>query len=72
MVMPGDVTVSEALLPRPDEALNTGRMPELLPVGDQFSCRPRGERKRTFDAIIITPRPSRTGPYRRHWLGRTE
>ena len=32
MVMPGDVTVSEALLPRLDEALNTGRMPELLPV----------------------------------------
>ena len=28
-----DVTVSEALLPRLDEALNTGRMPELLPVG---------------------------------------
>ena len=26
---PGDVTVGEALLPRLDEALNTGRMPDL-------------------------------------------
>ena len=43
MVMPGDVTVSEALLPRLDEALNTVRMPDLLPGAGPYRCRPRGE-----------------------------
>ena len=43
MVLPGDVTVSEALLPRLDEALNTVRMPDLLPGAGPYRCRPRGE-----------------------------
>ena len=40
MVLPGDVTVSEALLPRLDEALNTGRMPGLLPGGGAIPLPP--------------------------------
>ena len=40
MVLPGDVTVSEALLPRLDEALNTGRMPDLLPGGGAIPLPP--------------------------------
>ena len=40
MVMPGDVTVGEALLPRLDDALNTGRMPDLLPGGVAIPLRP--------------------------------
>ena len=44
MVLPGDVTVGEALLPRLDDALNTGRMPDLLCQGEgPYHCRPRGE-----------------------------
>ena len=40
MVMPGDVTVGEALLPRLDDALNTGRMPDLLPGGGAIPLPP--------------------------------
>ena len=40
MVLPGDTTVSEALLPRLDEALNTGRMPGLLPGGGAIPLPP--------------------------------
>ena len=40
IVLPGDVTVSEALLPRLDEAPNTGRMPDLLPGGGAIPLPP--------------------------------
>ena len=40
MVIPGDVTVGETLLPRLDDALNTGRMPDLLPGGGAIPLPP--------------------------------
>ena len=40
MVLPGDGTVGEVLLPRLDEALNTGRMPNLLPGGGAIPLPP--------------------------------
>ena len=40
MVLPGDVAVSEALLPRLDEAMSTGLMPDLLPGGGAIPLQP--------------------------------
>ena len=31
MILPGDITVSEAVMPQLDEALTTGRLPSVLP-----------------------------------------
>ena len=40
MVLPGDVTVSEALLPNLQETLRTGRMPGVLPRGGAIPLPP--------------------------------